>query len=301
MILIVLVNALFASTFTFAKFMLYYTKPLFFAGSSLCLGGVVLLLYQLMFAPDKLKVARKDIPLFLGVSFFTIYISYGLQFWGLQYMPSFKACFLYNFGPFTSYLIAYFLFNEKMILKKWIGLIIGFVGLIPILISSSPSEKGLSTLLFISLPEVAMIVSAAMYAYGWFLIRRLVHERHYSTLTVNGYSMLLGGALLLSNVPFVEGGVHIKEHIPFFGLLLTITTVEYLICNNLYTLLLNRYSETFMSFSSFLIPVFGALYGFIFLHEVITWHFFVSLGIIAVAIWLFYKAELETNPTHTRE
>lgn len=281
--------------------MLYYTKPLFFVGSSLCLGGAVLLAYQLMFAPDKLRVARKDIPLFLGVSFFTICISYGLQFWALQYMPSFKACFLYNFGPFTSYLIAYFLFNERMIFKKWLGLIIGFIGLIPILVSSSPGEKGLSTLMFISVPEIAMIFSAAMYAYGWFLIRRLVHERHYSTLTVNGYSMLLGGALLLLNVPFVEGSVVIKEHLPFFGLLLTITSVEYLICNNLYTLLLNRYSETFMSFSSFLIPIFGALYGFIFLHEVITWHFFLSLGIIAVAIWLFYKAELETNPTHTRE
>lgn len=301
MILIVLLNALFASTFTLAKFMLYYTKPLFFVGTSLCLGGLALLTYQLIFARQKLNVAKQDIPLFLGVSFFTIYISYGLQFWALQYMPSFKACFLYNFGPFTSYLLAYFLFNEKMIVKKWVGLLIGFIGLIPILISASPGEQGLSTLLFISAPEVAMIFSAAMYAYGWFLIRRLVHERHYSSLTVNGYSMVLGGFLLLLNVPFVEGAVVIRETLPFFGLLLAITSVEYLICNNLYTQLLNRYSETFMSFSSFLIPVFGALYGFVFLHEVITWHFFLSLGIIAIAIWLFYKAEMETNPTHTRE
>lgn len=301
MVLIVLLNALFASTFTLAKFVLCYTKPLFFAGLSMCLGGSILLGYQFIFAREKLKVARKDIPVFLGVSIFTIYLSYGLQFWGMQFMPSFKACFLYNFGPFTSYLLAYFLFNEKMILKKWIGLCIGFMGLIPILISSSPGEQGLSTLFFISAPEVAMIVSAAMYAYGWFLIRRLVHERHYSSLTVNGYSMIVGGILLFSNVPFIEGAIEIREYLPFMGLLLTIVSIEYLICNNLYTRLLDQYSETFLSFSTFLIPVFGALYGALFLREVISWHFFLSLGIIAVAIWLFYKAELETNPSHTRD
>lgn len=301
MILIILLNALLASTFTLGKVVLDYTKPLFFVGASMTIGGLLLLGYQLIVHPRKLKVARQDWSTLLQISLFTIALSYGLQFWGMQFMPSFKACFLYNFGPFTSYILAYFLFNEKMIAKKWIGLIVGFCGLIPILISSSPGEQSLSTLFFISIPEVAVLSSAAVYAYGWFLIRILVHERHYSSLTVNGYSMLIGGLMTLISVPVLEGPIVIHDMYPFFSLLGSTIIIEYLICNNLYAQLLDEYSETFLSFATFLIPIFGALYGAILLSENVTWHFFVSLAIVAVAIWLFYKAEMETNPTHTRD
>lgn len=301
MILPVLLNALLASTFTIGKVMLHYTKPFFFVGSSMTIGGLILLGYQLLIAPEKLKIAWHDRWLFLKVSFFTIFLSYGLQFWGMQYMPSFKACFLYNMGPFTSYIIAYFLFNEKMILKKWLGLIIGFIGLIPILMASTPGEGQLSSLLFITSAEIAVILSAAVYAYGWFIIRILVHERHYSSLTVNGYAMLLGGIMSLLGVPLLEGSVHIKETFPFSLLLFATIIIEYLICNNLYAYLLDLYSETFLSAATFLIPIFGALYGWLFLQEAITWHFFVSLSIVSVAIWLFYKAEMELNPSHRRD
>ena len=292
-----LLNALLASTFVLGKVVLGYTKPLFFVGLSMTVGGALMLSYLgLRHGRQSFRVRSHDVMLFLRVTLFTIILSYGLQFWGMQFMPAFKSCFLYNIGPFASYLIAFLLHNEKLRLKKWLGLCIGFLGLVPILLSSSPAEDGLSTLIFISLPEIAVIASAIFYAYGWFDIRELVYKRKYPPVLVNGICMLLGGLVMLAGVPMIEGAVVIRDFMPFFWLLGSTIMVEYIICNNMYAFLLHHHSETFLSFTTFLIPLFGALYSWLFLCETVTWHFFVSTVIVGIAIWFFYRAEQEEHP-----
>lgn len=288
-----LLNALFAATFVLAKQVLAYTSPIFFAGMCMTIGGSCLLGYMLVYHPKKCVIAVKDAGLFLQVSLFSIMLSYGLQFWGMQYMPAFKSCFLYNFGPFASYLIAYLFFAQKMKLKKWIGLIIGFFGLIPIILSSSPGEAFMPSTVMFSLPELAVIASVVMYSYGWFIVKILVHERQYSPLLVNGVSMFVGGISMLALVPIIEGPIVVTHMMPFVGLLCAVILVELVICNNLYALLLERYSETFLSFTTFSIPIFGAIYSAVFLREDITWHFFLSSAILVAAIWFFYSAEHE--------
>ncbi len=293
MLPIIILNALLASAFTLGKVALNYTTPIFFVGMSMVIGGFILLSYQLITAPHKLIIRRKDFGLFFQVSFFTIFLSYVLQFWGMNYMPSSKVCLLYNFGPFTSYLIAYLFFSEKMSLRKWIGLALGFIGLIPILITSTPQEELFNGMFFISFPEIAVIISAAAYSYGWFIIRKLVHEEHYSTFTVNAYSMLFGGTLALFVAPSLEGPFVIHDFYPFFILLASTIIIEYMICNNLYARLLNKYSETFLSLTTFSIPVFGGFYGWLFLSERISWNFLLSCVILFVSIRLFDTAEKE--------
>lgn len=291
MLILVILNALFASTITIGKMALEYTKPVFFTGMSMLIGGAFLVMYQLIKDPKKLKIAPRDIGSFLQVSIFSIFLSYTLYFWALNSLPSFKACFFYNLGPFTSYIIGYALFQEKMMIQKWAGLCVGLAGLLPMLWSSTSSKPSLISFIPVSLPEVAAIISVTVYSYGWFIVRRLIHEKHYSAITVNGVSMVIGGLLSLSSVPFVEGAVQIKHFPSFLQMLGATILIEYIICNHLYALLLKKYSETFLSFSTFLIPFFGALYGWLFLHERITWHFLLSSTIIAYAIWLFYHAE----------
>lgn len=290
---IIILNALLASAFTLGKVVLNYTKPVFFIGISMVIGGIILFSYQFFTARHRLVIKKRDYWLFFQVSFFTIFISYILQFWGMNYMSSSKACLLYNFGPFTSYLIAYLFFSEKMSLKKWIGLALGLVGLFPILMTTTPKEELLQGIFFISFPEIAVIISAAAYSYGWFVIRELVHERHYSPLTVNSYSMLAGGTLALFTAPVVEGPFVIKDFFPFFCLLAGTITIEYMICNNLYARLLNKYSETFLSLTTFSIPVFGGFYGWAFLNENVSWNYLLSCLILFVAIHLFSVAEKE--------
>ena len=284
MFVLIMLNALLASTFTLGKVVLDYTKPIFFVGISMFLGGCILCVYQLVKAPARLKIASGDMSEFLQVSIFSIFLSYSLYFWGLNYLPSFKACLFYNLGPVASYLIGYFVFQESMMIKKWIGLMVGLLGMLPMLFFAMPAKQPLCSLCSVSLPELAVIASVAMYSYGWFIVRRLVHVKQYSPLTVNGVSMITGGLLSLASVPLVEGTVEIKAFPPFFFLLAATILIEYIICNHLYAILLRRYSETFLSFSSYLIPFFGALYGWFFLDESITSHFFLRCFILSIPL-----------------
>ena len=56
--------------------------------------------------------------------------------------------------------------------------------------------------------------------------------------------------------------------------------------------LLKKYSATFMSFTSFLSPLFAALYGWAFFQEIISWHFYVSAVIVFTGLYIFYQDEL---------
>jgi drug/metabolite transporter (DMT)-like permease len=69
--------------------------------------------------------------------------------------------------------------------------------------------------------------------------------------------------------------------------------ISNILCHNIYAGLLRKYSATFMSFTSFLSPIFAAFYGWAFFQEEITWHFYVSIAIVLVGLYLFYQDELK--------
>ena len=68
--------------------------------------------------------------------------------------------------------------------------------------------------------------------------------------------------------------------------------ISNILCHNLYAGLLKKYSATFMSFTSFLRPLFAALYGWAFFQEKISWHFYTSAIIVFIGLYIFYQDEL---------
>jgi len=225
--------------------------------------------------------------------FFGIYVTYILRFWALNYMTSSKTCFLYNFAPFASSLFSYFLFNERMSKKKWIGLAIGFVGMIPILLSTSPVEEFIGELYFLSWPEIAILISVASHSYSWIIMRKLVRDKSYAPSMVNGVSMFTGGGLALLTSPFFEDFAPVTNVGPFIGFLALVILISNLICYNLYGHLLKQYTATFLSFAGFLAPIFAAFYGWLFLNETITWHFYASGTVVFIGLYIFYQEELQ--------
>jgi drug/metabolite transporter (DMT)-like permease len=63
----------------------------------------------------------------------------------------------------------------------------------------------------------------------------------------------------------------------------------------LYGYLLKKYTATFLAFAGFLGPLFSAFYGWLFLSEVITWHFYLSAVLVFAGLYMFYKHELEVT------
>lgn len=293
MIKIIFLYALFASTFSLGKELLYYGPPIFSVGARMTVAGLILLLYQYFFADHSFKFKRKHLKYYVQGTLFAIYFHYILRFLGLRYMASYKASLLYNFGPFVSFVLAHFLIGEKVTYKKVLGLIIGFIGLLPVLIQHEPSEDLFSVISFISWPELAIIASVSCSSYGWIILHKLIDDKDYAPAMINGITMFAGGILALFTSFAVEYNQPVVDWYKYLGILSIIVIVSNFIGHNLYGSLLKVYKPTFLSFASFLTPLFAAFYGWLFLGEMITWQFYVSAILVFCGLGLFYMDQLK--------
>ena len=295
MFFVFLLFALFASVFTVGKVGLEYTQPFFLIGTRMILAGVLLLGYEFYRQGSSFKIDWQGCRRILRLALFNIYLTNVLEFWGLKYLTSFKTCFIYSLSPFISALFSYLIFSEKMSIKKWAGLSIGFLGILPMLLSETSMEQETGHLFIFSWAELAVIVAATTSVYGWILLRQLVNENGYSPLLANGLSMVVGGSMSLIHSGLVEdwNPVPVTEFLPFILCAVWLLVVSNLVCYNLYGWLLKRFSATFMSFAGFTTSMFSALFGWALLNEHLTWAFFVSSAIILLGLSIFYQEELK--------
>jgi len=314
MLLILLLYALLASTFTLGKAVLDYAQPVLVIAVRMLGASSLLLGYLLWSNKRALTVKREHLWLFAQIVLFHIYISFIFEFWALQYLTSAKTSIFYNLAPFITAIFAYYMFNNRLTRHQKIGLSIGFLGFLPVLMAQTPREDLAGTFLFISLPEIMIILSVVAASYGWIVMKRLM-DYHYSPLAINGIGMLIGGLFALVTSFVTEGwptftwvskgglsqyifemfGATNAAIIMFGWYTLLLIIIANIIFYNLYGVLLKRYTATFLSFAGFLTPLFAALFGWVIRGEVITWEYFATVIFVVIGLYLFYKDELRLH------
>lgn len=266
----------------------------------MALAGVILLLHQFIFHKERFNIKKEHFFSLFVLGLISIYVTNIAEIWGIQHMSSAKACLIYSLSPFVAALVAYLVLKETMTSKKWLGLCIGFVGLTPILfVKSSPVELSKSLGLF-SWPEIAMLIAVLGSVYGWILLKKIIKEYRFSPIMANGASMLIGGILALIH-SYASGEAWTP--IPVIGdnmfslleIALWMTLISNIICYNLYGYLLTKYSATFMSLAGLITPLFASLFGWYFLNEEITWHFYAAMSLFSVGLFIFYQEEIATR------
>ncbi len=292
MLLISLLQAIFGTSIPLGKMLLGFTSPIFLAGLRMFLAGVILIGYSYIFQRQHFSFKRVHVWPFVQIMIFGIYLKYVLRYWGLNYLTSAKMSFLLNATPFVAAFFSYIFFKEKLSNKKWIGLCLGFAGFIPILLSTSRAEELVGNFFIFSWPEIAIFVGVICHCYGLVIARKLIRDENYSASMVNGIRTFGGGFLAIITAFFIEGFSPIHNISEFIFWLFVLIFISNIICHNLYLHLLKRYSITFLSFSDFLSPIFTACWGWLFLNESVTWHFYVSSIIVFFGLYIFYQDEL---------
>jgi drug/metabolite transporter (DMT)-like permease len=311
MILLFLMYMLLASTFTIGKAVLCFIKPILFIGIRMMIGGVLLLAFFCFTKWDQISIKRQDWPLFIQVILFHIYLSFTFEFWALQTVSSSKAALIFNCSPFITALLGYWFIDERLTKKEWLGLTVGFSGIIPWIITQSPGEFTTIFLGF-STAEFILFLAVLFSSYGWIVVKQLI-QRSYYPFFINGIAMFVGGVLAFFTSLVVEGApgvLYTQELCPtnapgivslsaMFGiywaqiiLIASYTFLLILLANiifyNLYGYLLHTYSATFLSFAGITCPVFAALFGWLYLGESITFGFIISFLIISLGLYIFY-------------
>ncbi len=289
--------AVWSSCFSIGKLALQFSTPLFFTGARMILASALILGYLFIKKRDQMSLSRKQfIPIVL-LAILSMYFTNALEMYGLKHLSAAKTCFIYSLTPFFSAFFSYLHFNERMTKKKWIGLIIGFLGIAPIFFTQTGSEGLLRSMFFISLPEIAIIGATLFSVYGWVLLRVLVKNNSLSPLTANGWSMLIGGALALTHsyfldswlpVPIAAGGMG-----GFLQGTILITLISNIFCYNLYGYLLKKYTATLMGFIGLLSPIFASLSEWILLKTPPSPIIIISTLVVVSGLWMVYQEELK--------
>ncbi len=295
-VVVVLMYALWSSVFSLGKLALQYSPPVFLTSIRMLLAGALLLSYLSFRRPACWRLTGRQYASLGLLALFSVYLTNVLEFWGLQYLSAAKTCFIYSLSPFFAALFSYLHFKEKINTKKTCGLILGFLGCLPVLVQKNASELNQDSLF--SWPTLAVMGAALCSVYGWVLLRVILKsDNTVSPLMANGTSMLMGGLLAGAHALLLESPFTIPisptNIAPLFGLTLLMTLLYNVICYNVYGMMLKRFTATFLSFMGLLSPFFASLSGWLFLGEPIQWSIFASTGTILIGLWIVYNSELK--------
>ncbi|MFC1854548.1 DMT family transporter [Candidatus Dependentiae bacterium] len=235
-----------------------------------------------------------DIFGFLKVAFFHVYLAFVPEFWAMQYIDSLKVTLLFSATPFLSALFSRIILSERLSLIKWIAMFVGFCGIIPSLFTNGGiSLEAFASVGFVSIPEFVLLISIVSAAYAWFEVKVLL-AKGYHIFLINGVGMFLGGLASTAHHfavnPFSQI-LPVKAVWPFLILVVILILLSNVIFYNLYGFLLHRYTYTFLSFTGFLCPIFGTIFGITFFGEAFHWLYVLGFAMTFTGLWMFYRME----------
>ena len=291
-ILLTLLYVLLSSTFIFGSLAMQYTSPAFFIGMRMALTVLFMLSYIIV-RRINIKIKLKDSLLVLLLGVVHIFIPLVGEAFALKTLSAAKVSLVWSLSPFVTALFGLLLFGERITKTKLIGLLVGVIGFIPIVVHAATGLQAVPVFFTIGIADAALLMVVVSSAFAWNLFRKLLH-RGYRPLVLNTWSMVFASVLSFAFSFFVESWnpLPVTNCSVIFGCLVYLVIIGGLVCYNLYGYMLHHYTATFLSFAGGTIPFLTALLQWLILGKPVSWSFLVSLCIIMMGLFIFYKEEL---------
>lgn len=174
---------------------------------------------------------------------------------------------------FNTMIIAYFWLNETVTLKQFIGLIMGFIGVV-ILVNPDSSSTSL-------ISAVLCLMGAACYSFSTVFIQK--NSAKTNKLVLIGWSIIFSVFLMIPMTLF-----YLPSTVPSFDAFLSVlwlggvsTGLAFLG----YVRLIEKIGAVKTSTVAYFLPVFGIIWGYIFLEEKITTS--IVIGCITILLGVF--------------
>jgi drug/metabolite transporter (DMT)-like permease len=129
---------------------------------------------------------------------FLLFLSYTAYMMGLAALPLAEIEAIRYSGPLMITLLSVMLLSEKVGLRRWLALAVGFIGVLMIVQPGSAS---------FSLGSVFILVSVLFYALTVILTRRLQDKDSSATMAYFGSLVYLAAALVLVPLPAIVGEI----------------------------------------------------------------------------------------------
>lgn len=284
---------IFPLTYSLGKMGFSYGPQILFVALRMFISGAIVLGIHAFIGTSQKKFSGQSLKLFISTTFFGIG-SYIPEFWALKYVSVAKIALIFLTIPFFSALFEWMHGMEKITSRKILGMVIGFLGMIPVSISSSPEGINCLNHISITFPELMVFCAAGMYAYGWISFKELTKNHGYDSIYINGMRMFYGAVLALVSSFFLEqwcGFVPVVIDWTLFSWYAFLISLVGVTCFVFYGILLNYYSATLIAFTGFVEPFFAILYAWILLGETVSLTMLLSLCVVSFGLFLFFQEE----------
>jgi len=233
-----------------------------------------------------IEAFSKDWHWFMLIGFINLVVPFFLISYGVKSVQSNLAAILMSTTPLSSTILGhYYTKNEKFNLKKTLGILIGFAGIIYLFSDNILIDENN----FIS--ALLILLGSTCYVIGGVLTLKISKKKNEN---VTG-SILIWAIIILIPLTFIfEKPWNITPSIESTISVIYLGIVPTGIAWLLRFRILKKNGLIFQSQVSYLIPIFGIMLGYIFLKELITYKVLVSLLAVVVGIYFVRRADYKT-------
>lgn len=256
---LLLLAALWGGSFIFMRVLAPLFGPVLTAGLRALLAGTALVIYFYIIKFDAQWRIYWRQYLFIGaVNSAAPFLAFSFA---ALYIPASLSVILNATSPMFGAIFAAFMLKDKFTIRKVAGLCLGVVG-VTMVTKIGPLN---STPMF-WVAVTACIIASALYGFIATYIKR--HASSVNSLGIAGGSQLMAGLLLMLAIPLapMRSALTIQMVIGIVSFALLCSALAYI----LYFRLIADIGPTGALTVTFLMPVFGIIWGVLFLHEIIT-------------------------------
>ncbi len=248
-------------------------EQLLFAGYRFFIASLFILIFFMLLKRD-MKIKRGTVIPLIKLGALQTFFQYILFYIGLSYSTGIQGSIIAGSTSFFQILFAHFLYKDDALsIRKGIGLVIGFTGVILVNLTKGSLE------LKFGIGELFLMGAMMISAFGNIYARGL--SRHMPVPYLTAYQMLFGSVALLA-ASITSAGIFPFDFNLTSGMILVylafLSAAGFVLWNNV--MKYNKVGK--VSMYLFLVPVFGVFLSALLLGEAV--HSFVLLGLVLVAL-----------------
>lgn len=258
------------------------SSKIVFAGYRFIIAGIVVLVIAKLLGNNIFALSKKNISNLFLLGVIQTTLQYIFFYIGLANTTGVKGSIMNSTVTFFSVILAHYIYaDDRLNIKKIIGCVLGFLGIMTINFNIE-----LLNFSFNLIGDGFIIISAFVASVGAIYSKNLTQSL--DVMVVTGYNLFIGG-IILSLIGLFSGG-RVYHFTITSSLLLIYLALLSSAAFSLWTLLLKYNKVSSISIFNFLIPVFGAMLSAIFLKEnILELKNIFALLLVCLGIWIVNK------------
>lgn len=260
-----------------------WSSQMFFAGVRFAVAGIMAIAFGSISAQKLLLPTKKTFPKIVVISLFQTVLQYVFYYIGLAHTTGVKAAVIVAANVFTAILISSLIYKiEKLTLRKIIGCILGFSGIVIINFGGLKSGAG-----FNLLGDGFILISTVANGFSSVLMKK--YSARENPVLLSGWQFFSGG-IVMTFIGIIFGGSIGNINTGSIAVLLYLAFVS-AVAYSLWSVLLKYNPVSKVSVFGFMNPVCGVIISSIVLKESSSLGIqaFVALIFVCIGIYIVNK------------